>query len=115
MIEDRRVDKNIRAVDMLRLIETATLFKKSHKGDVVKIAVYVKPNNDKIISGTPTVNVVNAMFGFDWNQGSLILHPEVPVCKYDSSAEKKLLEIREMLALKCDPDDIIAYIDNHQS
>lgn len=114
MIRDIRQNKEMRAIDLLRLVDTAMQFKKSHKGDIVKIALYEPPNNDKIISGTPTVTIINATFGFDWDQGKLILHPEVKICRYNSSAEKTLSDVKEMLEMKCSSEDILKYIKSRQ-
>ena len=110
MLKDKRKSKEIRAIDLFKLVDTAVQFKKSHKGDVVKIALYTPPNSDKLISGTQTVNVLNANFGFDWDQGKLILQPEVKLCKYSDSSEKKLSVVKEMLEMKCSPEDILKYL-----
>ena len=40
MLKDKRKSKEIRAIDLFRLVDTAVQFKKSHKDDVVKIALY---------------------------------------------------------------------------
>ena len=79
-------DNKFKVLDLIRILEASSINKRSLQ-DRVTVAVSSAATR---AGGSPSVDIVNAYSGFDWEQGRFILIPEQKVMALDENGETEL-------------------------